>query len=78
MNGMNDMKLWVEFSLAVTTEGERDDRYLEIGKDDVMFADSSRKRKMARCKATLDIGSVLALFTDLSMINMKIELSILA
>jgi hypothetical protein len=59
-------------------EGEMIDRYLEIGKDDVMFANSSRKRKMARGEATLDIDSVLALFTDLSMINTKIELSILA
>jgi hypothetical protein len=59
-------------------EGERIDRYLEIGKDDVMFADSSRKRRMARGEVTLDIDSVLALFTDLSMINTKIELSILA
>jgi hypothetical protein len=59
-------------------EGERMDRYLEIGKGDMMFADSSRKRKMARGEATLDIDSVLALFTDLSMINTKIELSVLA
>lgn len=59
-------------------EGERIDRYLEIGKDDMMFADSLRKRKMARGEASLDIDSVLGLFTDLSMINTKFELSILA
>jgi len=59
-------------------EEERVNRYLEIGKDDAMFADSPRKRKMARGEATLDIDSVLSLFTDLSMINTKIELSIVA
>jgi hypothetical protein len=59
-------------------EGERMDRYLEIGKGDMIFADSSRKRKMARGESTLDIDSVLALFTDLSMINTKVKLSVLA
>jgi hypothetical protein len=59
-------------------EGERLDRYLEIGKGDMMFVDSSEKRKMARGEVTLDIDSVLALFTDLSTINTKLELSILA
>jgi hypothetical protein len=59
-------------------DGERIHRYLEIGKDDVMFADSRRKKKMARGETTLDIDSVLALFTDLSMVNTKIVLSIVA
>ena len=59
-------------------DGEIVDRYLEIGKGDAMFADSQRKRKMARGEAILDIDSVLALFTDLSMIHTKIVLSIVA
>src|SRR5579859_765877 len=61
-----------------TEDGEKVDRYLDIGKGDAMFADSQRKRKMARGETTLDIDSVLALFTDLLMINTKIVLSILA
>jgi len=59
-------------------DGERVDRYLEIGKDDAMFADSPRKRKMAQGEATMYIDIILALFTDLSMINIKIVLSIVA
>lgn len=57
-------------------DGERMNRYLEIGKDDCMFDDSRKKRRMASGEATLDIDSVLALFTDLSMVNTKIRLSI--
>jgi hypothetical protein len=59
-------------------DGEKVDRYLEIGKDDAIFAESLRKRKMARGDTTLDIDSILALFTDLSMIKTKIVLSIVA
>jgi hypothetical protein len=59
-------------------EGIKLDRYLEVGKDDVVFADSQGRREMARGEATLDVDSVLALFTDLSMINTEISISIIA
>jgi hypothetical protein len=58
--------------------GENVDRYFEMGQDDAMFSKSPRKRKLARGQTTLDIDSVLALFTDLSMIKTKIVLSIVA
>jgi hypothetical protein len=59
-------------------DGIKLNRYLEIGKDDMVLANSSRKREMARGEATLDVDSVLALFTDLSMINTEIAFSIIA
>lgn len=59
-------------------DGIKLNRYLEIGKDDMIFADSRRRREMAQGEATLDADSVLALFTDLSVINMKIAVSIIA
>ena len=39
-------------------DGIKLDRYLEVGKDDVVFANSPRKREMAREEATLDMDSV--------------------
>jgi hypothetical protein len=57
---------------------ENVDRYFEMGQDDAMFSKSPRKRKLTRGTTTLDIDSVLALFTDLSMIKTKIVLSIVA
>jgi hypothetical protein len=51
---------------------------LEVGKGDVMFANSKRKRDMVRGEATLDIDSILALFTDLSVIDTVIEISIIS
>jgi hypothetical protein len=59
-------------------EGIKLDRYLVVGKDDVVFEGSRRRREMARGEATLDVDSVLALFTDLSMINTEIAISIVA
>src|SRR5277367_3593395 len=58
--------------------GERVDRYLMVGKGDVMFANSRRKREKARGEVSLDIDSILALFTDLSVINVMITISIVA
>ncbi len=43
----------------------------------MVFANSPRKREMARGETTLDVDSVLALFTDLSMINKEIAISII-
>ncbi len=57
-------------------DGIKLDRYLEVGKDDVVFANSPRKREMVREEATLDMDSVLTLFTDLSRINREIVISI--
>ena len=59
-------------------DGIKLDRYLEVGKEDVMFANSKRKREMARGEVTLDIDSILALFTDLSVINTVINISIIS
>jgi hypothetical protein len=59
-------------------DGIKLDRYLKVGKGDVMFANSKRKREMARGEATLDIDSILALFTDLSVVNTVISISIIS
>ena len=58
-------------------EGERLDRYLHIGKDDIMFVNSQLKKDKAHGEVTLDIDSILALFTDLSVINTVIAISII-
>lgn len=59
-------------------DGTRLDRYLEVGKDDAIFANSREKREMARGEVSIDVDSVLALFTDLSMINTMISISVIA
>ena len=59
-------------------DGIKLDQYLKIGKDDMVFANSRRRREMARGEASLDVDSVLALFTDLSVINTKIMISVMA
>jgi len=59
-------------------DGLKLDRYLEIGKGDMMFANSRRRREMAHGTVTLDIDSILALFTDLYTIKMVIAISIIA
>jgi hypothetical protein len=59
-------------------DGEKLDRYLMVGKRDVMFANSRRRRELARGEVSLDIDSILALFTDLSVINTVIAISIVA
>lgn len=59
-------------------DGERMDRYLDLGKEDLMFANQRRKRELARGEASLDIDSVLALFTDLSMIKTTIEITVIS
>ena len=43
-----------------------------------MFANSRRRREMAHGTVTLDIDSILALFTDLSTIKTVIAISIIA
>src|SRR5579859_4437463 len=59
-------------------DGVRVDRYLEVGKGDMMFANSRRRREKARGEMSLDIDSILALFTDLSVINTVVAISIVA
>ena len=59
-------------------DGVKLDRYLMVGKGDVMFANSRRRREKARGEVSLDIDSILALFTDLSVINTVIAVSIVA
>ena len=59
-------------------DGVRVDRYLEVGKGDMMFANSRRRREKARGEVSLDIDSILALFTDLSVINTVVGISIVA
>ena len=56
--------------------GVKLDRYLNVGKGDIMFANSRRRREKAHGEVTLDIDSILALFTDLSIINTVIAISI--
>jgi len=58
-------------------DGIKLDRYLEVGKGDMMFT-NSRRREKARGEVTLDIDSILALFTDLSVINTMLSISIVA
>src|SRR5579859_412996 len=59
-------------------DGVRVNRYLEVGKGDMMFANSRRRREKARGEVSLDIDSILALFTDLSVINTVVAISIVA
>ncbi|HMD14965.1 MAG TPA: hypothetical protein VKI62_10090, partial [Bacteroidota bacterium] len=59
-------------------DGVKLNRYLNVGKGDAMFANSGRKRAMARGEVTIDIDSILALFTDLSVIDTVIAISIVA
>ena len=59
-------------------DGVRMDRYLKLGKGDLVFSGRRTKREMARGEASLDIDSILALFTDLSMIKTGIEISIVS
>jgi hypothetical protein len=59
-------------------DGVRVDRYLEVGKGDMMFANSRRRREKAHGEVSLDIDSILALFTDLSAINTVLAISIVA
>ena len=59
-------------------DGLKLDRYLEVGKGDAMFANSRRKREKARGGVSLDIDSILALFTDLSIIKTVVAISIVA
>jgi hypothetical protein len=59
-------------------DGMKLDRYLEVGKGDMMFANSKRRREKARGEVSVDIDSVLALFTDLSVINTVVSISIVA
>jgi hypothetical protein len=58
--------------------GIQSERYLNIGKGDMMFANSRRKREKAQGKVTLDIDSILALFMDLSAIETMLSASIVA
>jgi hypothetical protein len=59
-------------------DGIKLDRYLKIGKDDMIFANSMRRRKMTREEATMNMNNILTLFTNLSVINTKIMISIVA
>ena len=51
--------------------------YLKIEKDDIIFINSSRKRKITREEMTLNINNILILFINLLMINKKIAISII-
>src|SRR5579859_2286692 len=59
-------------------DGVRVNRYLEVGKGHMMFANSRRRREKARGEVSLDIDSILALFTELSVINTVVAISIVA
>ena len=59
-------------------DGVKLDRYLQVGKGDMMFANSRRRREKACGEVTLDIDSIMSLFTDLSTINTVIAISIIA
>src|SRR5579859_2107170 len=47
-------------------DGVRVDRYLEVGKGDMMFANSRRRREKACGEVSLDIDSILVFFTGFS------------
>jgi hypothetical protein len=59
-------------------DGVKSDRYLEVGKDDIMFAESRTKRDKRHGEISMDIDSILALFTDLSIIRTVIKVSIIS
>ena len=59
--------------------GGSEPRNLRIGKDDdITFSRNKYKRQIARGQTTVDIDSILALFTDLSMVNILIRISIVS
>ena len=53
-------------------------KHLAIGKNDITFSKSRVKRKMAKGQVAFDIDSILAMFTDLSVINTVIGISIIS
>jgi hypothetical protein len=55
-----------------------DCKNLAVGKSDITFTRSEAKRIIARGQATIDIGSILAMFTDLSVIKTVIGISIMS
>lgn len=59
------------------TGGEQP-KHLAIGKNDVTFSSDRNKRNMAKGQATIDIDSILAIFTDLSVIDTMIGISIIS
>ena len=55
---------------------DRMTKTLEIGKGDMMFDDCEMRRRQAQGMLRLDIDSILALFTDLSIIKSVLSISI--
>jgi len=49
-----------------------------VGKGDMMFANSRRRKEKACGEVSLDIDSILALFKDLSVINTVVAISFMA
>jgi hypothetical protein len=62
---------------ALFTGGE-ERKHLAIGKNDITFSRDGAKRDMAIGQAIIDIDSILAMFTDLSVINTVIAISIVS
>jgi hypothetical protein len=58
--------------------GGEEPKHLAIGKSDITFARDAHKRNMAKGQVTFDIDSVMATFTDLSVINTVIGISIVS
>jgi hypothetical protein len=53
------------------------DWYLKIGKDDMIFMNSMRKREMIWGEMIMNMNNILKLFMNLLVINMKIMISIM-
>lgn len=68
---------WHQFEHLLS--GGSEPKNLRVGKkDDISISEDSREKDMARGEASIDIDSILAMFTDLSAINTVIRISVLS
>jgi len=71
---------WTEIGAAIQNvltgeDEEGETRHFHIGSGDLVHHHIQRIRDMARGTVTVDIDSILSLFTDLSMINCTIDIA---
>ena len=57
---------------------DEEPKHLAIDKSDIIFARDAYKRNMAKSQVTFDIDNVMAIFTNLSVINAVIGISIVS
>jgi hypothetical protein len=74
---IREQRLWLMQIRELFTGGE-ECKHLAIGKNDIKPAKSRTKHNIAKGQVTLDIDSILAMFTDLMVINMVIAISVIS